>query len=666
MALNNFFSLKLRGKIKRLSVRTRLYKRRPSISNPTHGTSTSTDDYTGSGSSDSFTHQKHNDKPKTSSLNLMPRTQSKSDIGTFKRSKSFIFNRSRRKGRLNIHSFKTWRSDSKIDENSIAMKSKVSADQINSNYNLDQNFRDSVISSSSGALFESNHQPTKILTISIIKTIGLLLESEMNARVLVEIVVVTSDSNGYPKSYMCQFSGNKPISSQKYQSTLTYNYKGGAATKVFKVFGEYQLTIKFYILSTHQEYLGSIEYTSEDVEDDIICRKWCNLRKEDEDVVDKKVLLQLNLKSMNKNVKFEDLIFKKLLGTGGSGIVELREYKPTGRLYAVKRQSKCYHFNQEANDNDLPLSLKERNNLVRCLSIKHGKPSPFLVNIQFALQTRNNCYIGLDYIKGGELFHYLDKYGRFKEADAKFYLMELLSALELLHNAGIIFRDLKPENVLLSDTGHVKLCDFGLSKSGMLDETKRTTSMSGTFEYLAPEMINAYYGQNDGYRYSVDIWSLGIIYFEMICGYVPFTADTRTELFEKILKGKFSIPRQLYISNSGKSFINALLLKDHVKRIGYKHGASELKHHSYFKKVNWDDVANLRLLPPKNISLDLMTNDQAESKETVSFEIEEHKKTVGKMKDGKFVDEGCDHHLGEKGRREHFAGFSFSNDLNGY
>jgi serine/threonine protein kinase len=171
---------------------------------------------------------------------------------------------------------------------------------------------------------------------------------------------------------------------------------------------------------------------------------------------------------------------------------------------------------------------------------------PFLVGLKFSFQTEKELYFVTDYKCGGELFWHLQKEGRFSEDRARFYIAELVLALEHLHKYDIVYRyvplcpvsgaywrgsDLKPENILLDATGHVALCDFGLSKPD-LSNNELTNTFCGTTEYLAPEVLL----DEKGYGKFVDFWSLGVLLFEMCCGWSPFYAEQTQEMYRLICK----------------------------------------------------------------------------------------------------------------------------------
>ena len=203
--------------------------------------------------------------------------------------------------------------------------------------------------------------------------------------------------------------------------------------------------------------------------------------------------------------------------------------------------------------------------------------------MHFAFQTETKLYFIIDFLNGGELFTYLRKDQRFEEQRAKLYAAEMIDALGFLHKEGIIYRDLKPENVLLDKDGHIRLTDFGLSKQkmGMNDLTH---SFCGTPEYLAPEIIKGV-GHNRG----ADWWSLGAILYEMLCGRPPHYNRDRQQMLRDIVEKP--IPMKPYFSPEATSLLKGLLERDVTKRIGYStRDADEIREHPFFRNVDWNLV----------------------------------------------------------------------------
>lgn len=136
--------------------------------------------------------------------------------------------------------------------------------------------------------------------------------------------------------------------------------------------------------------------------------------------------------------------------------------------------------------------------------------NPFIVPLKFSFQSKEKLYLVLAFVNGGELFHHLQREGKFNETRSRFYAAELLLALEHLHGFNVVYRDLKPENILLDYTGHIALCDFGLCKLNM-SANDTTNTFCGTPEYLAPELLSGH-----GYTKCVDWWTLGVLLYEMV------------------------------------------------------------------------------------------------------------------------------------------------------
>jgi len=213
-----------------------------------------------------------------------------------------------------------------------------------------------------------------------------------------------------------------------------------------------------------------------------------------------------NKDKSNERVTIDDFILHKVVGTGNLGKVMLVSKKDTGEYFAMKILNKEHVVQQD----EVEHILTEKRVLTQ--GIRH----PFLVGVHYCFQTNDKLYFVLDYINGGELFFHLQREQTFTEDRVRFYAAEIILALEFLHNIGIVYRDLKPENVLLDSDGNIALTDFGLAKDGISDDTKAKT-FCGTPEYLAPEVV-----LGERYGREVDWWCLGTVMYEMLCGCVPF------------------------------------------------------------------------------------------------------------------------------------------------
>lgn len=280
----------------------------------------------------------------------------------------------------------------------------------------------------------------------------------------------------------------------------------------------------------------------------------------------------------------QDFELKKVLGKGGYGKV-FQVRKTTGAdatsYFAMKVLKKASIVR---NQKDTAHTRAERNILE---AVRH----PFIVELVYAFQTGGKLYLILEYLSGGELFMHLEREGIFLEDTTCFYLCEIILALEHLHNLGIIYRDLKPENVLLDAQGHVKLTDFGLCKEH-IQEGIVTHTFCGTIEYMAPEILT-----RSGHGKAVDWWSLGALMFDMLTGMPPFTADNRKNTIDAILKGKLNIPA--YLATDSRDLIRRLMKRQVSQRLGSgPTDGQAVRAHSFFKNVNWDDVLARRLDPP--------------------------------------------------------------------
>ncbi|KAL7421609.1 cAMP-dependent protein kinase catalytic subunit [Cryptotrichosporon argae] len=276
---------------------------------------------------------------------------------------------------------------------------------------------------------------------------------------------------------------------------------------------------------------------------------------------------------------FVDFQIERTLGTGSFGRVHLVRSKHNGRFYAIKvlNKDKVVKMKQVEHTNS------EREMLVR---VRH----PFLVNLWGTFQDVSNLYMVMDFVAGGELFSLLRKSQRFPNSVAKFYAAEVALALDYLHSLNIIYRDLKPENLLLGADGHIKVTDFGFAK--LVPDI--TWTLCGTPDYLAPEVV-----QSKGYNKSVDWYALGVLIFEMLAGYPPFFTEDGNpmKLYEKIIAGKVRYPT--YFDALAKELLKNLLVGDLTKRYGnLRAGSSDIFAHGWFAEVDWDKLYRREIPAP--------------------------------------------------------------------
>ncbi|KAG5543219.1 hypothetical protein RHGRI_016093 [Rhododendron griersonianum] len=316
-----------------------------------------------------------------------------------------------------------------------------------------------------------------------------------------------------------------------------------------------------------------------------------------------------------ERTSIEDFEIIKPISRGAFGKVYLARKRATGDLFAIKVLKKLDMIRK----NDIERILEERNILITVRN-------PFVVRFFYSFTSRDNLYLVMEYLNGGDLYSLLRNIGCFEEDVARIYIAELVLALEYLHSLGIVHRDLKPDNILIVHDGHIKLTDFGLSKIGLMNSTgdlpgpetdgmtlldahgqdtqkfedRSQRSAVGTPDYLAPEIL---LGTEHGY--AADWWSVGIILFELITGIPPFNAEHPEVIFDNILNRKIpwpSVPgdmsyeaqdlidRSVIYLRSPFGSISWFLVHDPDQRFGAK-GSSEVKAHPFFKGVNWDTLA---------------------------------------------------------------------------
>ena len=277
-------------------------------------------------------------------------------------------------------------------------------------------------------------------------------------------------------------------------------------------------------------------------------------------------------------LKIEDFDLLKVIGKGTLGKVMQVRKKDTERVYAMKIVRKA----------DV-VERKEIDHIIAERQVLAQMHHPFIINLKFSFQSEDKLYMVLSFVNGGELFVHLQEAGRFDEYRAKFYTAELLLALEYLHSYNIIYRDVKPENLLLDYNGHIALCDFGLCKMHMT-KGEKTNTFCGTPEYLAPELL-----LGEGYTNVVDWWTLGVLLYEMLTGLPPFYSENQKEMYTKIVEEDLAFP--LFVAPVARDLLSQLLEKEPHKRLGVN-GAEEIKSHPFFADIDWKKLMQKRITPP--------------------------------------------------------------------
>ncbi|KAL7753359.1 hypothetical protein RI367_001134 [Sorochytrium milnesiophthora] len=279
----------------------------------------------------------------------------------------------------------------------------------------------------------------------------------------------------------------------------------------------------------------------------------------------------------------DDFNFLKVLGKGNYGKVMLATSKhgAANKYYAVKVIKKTGLIDEESIEHVLA-----ENRVLQTLS------HPFLVQLHTSFQTQDRLYFVMEYIRGGELFFHIVKEKRFSEERVRLYTAEILLGLNYLHSKGIVYRDLKLENLLLDDDGHIKITDFGLCKEG-IGQDDVTSTFCGTPEYLAPEIL-----EEENYGKAVDWWALGIVTYEMMVGKPPFGSPESVEkLFQAIVNQPIIYPPIL--SARAKSLLQGLLERDYNKRMGAgPEDGEEIMKHPFFDGIDWKLLAEKKVAMP--------------------------------------------------------------------
>ncbi|XP_075569630.1 protein kinase C delta type isoform X3 [Pelecanus crispus] len=278
-----------------------------------------------------------------------------------------------------------------------------------------------------------------------------------------------------------------------------------------------------------------------------------------------------------RKFNIDSFVFHKVLGKGSFGKVLLAELKGKNEFFAIKALKKDVVLI----DDDVECTMVEK----RVLAL--AWENPFLTHLYCTFQTKDHLFFVMEFLNGGDLMFHIQDKGRFDLYRATFYGAEILCGLQFLHSKGIIYRDLKLDNVMLDKEGHIKIADFGMCKENVVGENKAST-FCGTPDYIAPEIL-----QGLRYTFSVDWWSFGVLLYEMLIGQSPFHGDDEDELFESIRVDTPHYPR--WITKESKDILEKLFERDPTRRLGV---TGHIRDHPFFKTINWMALEKREVDPP--------------------------------------------------------------------
>lgn len=279
----------------------------------------------------------------------------------------------------------------------------------------------------------------------------------------------------------------------------------------------------------------------------------------------------------DEKVNADDFDMITVIGQGSFGKVVQVRHKKNQQIYAMKMLNKRSIVER----GEIEHTKAEKEILQ---TVKH----PFLMCLHYSFQTPDKLYLVMDFVNGGEMFYHLQQEHTFDNLRAKFYAAEIVLGLEYLHQHGIVYRDLKPENLLLDSDGHIKMTDFGLSKQGLNDPNARTKTFCGTPEYLAPEVL-----QGLEYGKAVDWWSLGTLIFEMLTGLPPFYDEDVQRMYAQKMTAELEVPD--HVDPNATDLISKFLDRNPSTRL---QDTKSIKVHPWFSDINWDALGAKRVTPP--------------------------------------------------------------------
>jgi len=276
-----------------------------------------------------------------------------------------------------------------------------------------------------------------------------------------------------------------------------------------------------------------------------------------------------------------EFTFDYAIGRGGFGIVWVVKFHGDKKYYAMKEMQKLKIASKKS-----ILSIMNEKKLLTLL--RH----PFIVNIKFSFQDRDNLYLVMDLMLGGDLRYHINNQKKFTEAQTKFFTACVLAGLEYIHVNSIIHRDIKPENLVLDNRGYIRITDFGIAKICSGDNSNDN---SGTPGYMAPEVMN-----REHHNHAADYFALGVIVFELMMGRRPYTGKNKGEIKQKIFSKQVGLRKSEVPAGwslESVDFVNKLLERKPSQRLG-SGGPHELKSHLWLRDFDWKALMEKKLKSP--------------------------------------------------------------------